>query len=84
MAQISLYIEDSMAELLSAAAKSENCSVSKYVAAIISERLFERDAEEERKAAALRGLEGSINDWSFMMPSDIPMAAEKSRRYDLL
>jgi len=84
LAQISLYIDDSVAKLLTATAKSQNCSVSKLVAAIISERLSEESAEDERKMAIFRELEGSISDRSFAEPPELPMVAEKSRRYDLL
>lgn len=84
MAQISLYIEDSMAEKLITAAKARNCSVSKYVAAIVSERLSEEKAEIGRKIQLLRELKGSINDPTFIEPPDAPWETESRRRYDLI
>ena len=84
MAQISLYIEDAIAEKLNIAAKSRNCSVSKFVAAIVSERLSEEDAENERKMQILRELRGSIDDPTFVEPPDIPLDTEIQRRYDLI
>ena len=84
MAQISLYIDDSLAEMLGAAAESQNCSVSKFVAAIITQHLSDEDAEDERKMRVFCDLEGSINDCSFAEPPEIPLVAEKGRRYDLL
>jgi len=84
MAQISLYIEDSIAERLNAAAKIRNCSISKYVVSILNERLNEEDADEMRKKRILRELRGSIKDTTFVEPPDIPMESEIQRRYDLL
>jgi metal-responsive CopG/Arc/MetJ family transcriptional regulator len=62
MAQISLYIDDSMVSKLNAAAKNRNCSVSKYVAELISERLSEDETEEVRKKQLLRQLCGVLDD----------------------
>ena len=84
MAQISLYVDDSMAERLNVAAKACGCSVSKYVATLVDERLSEEDCNEARKKLLLRELRGSINDQSFLAPSDILMVAESERRYDLI
>ena len=84
MAQISLYIEDSMAEKLSIAARAHNCSVSKFVAVLVSERLTEADAEDDRKLQTLRELKGSIDDQTFVEPPDIPREAETSRRHDFI
>ena len=84
MAQISLYIDDSVVERLSIAAKLQNCSISKYVSALILERLS-CDAEgESAKIELLRELRGSIEDPTFCPPADLPMVAEQNRRYDLI
>jgi len=84
VAQISLYVDDKTAERLSVAAKAQNSSVSKFVAAIISERLSLEETENERKLSILRGLRGSIDDPTFSDAPDIPCVAEESRRYDLI
>ena len=84
MAQISLYMEDSMAEKLNSSAKAHNCSISKYVASIVSERLFKEDADETRKKQVLRDLRGKLNDKSFAEPPEIPWETEIERRFDLI
>ena len=60
MAQISLYIDDVMIEKLHANAKASNLSISKYAAAIISERMDEDDTDEMRKRHALNELKGVL------------------------
>jgi len=84
MGQISLYVDDAVISRLNAAAHSKNCSISKYVATIVSERLLEDAAEELRKRELLRKLRGSIKAPSFVEPQDIPWEADVPRRYDLL
>ena len=84
MAQISLYIEDATAEKLNTAAKARNCSISKYVASIVNERLFEEEADEMRKKQILRQLRGALNDAAFAEPPDIPLEAEIRRNFDLI
>ena len=84
MAQISLYIDDVTASHLSAVAKSRNCSVSKYVAAVVSECLSREDADETRKKQLLAELQGALDDPTFVAPSDIPLEAELPRRFELL
>lgn len=84
MAQISLYIEDSVAKRLSIAAKLQNCSTSKYVSSLILDRLSCDAAAEKAKMELLHNLRGSIDDPTFCLPEDLPMAAESSRRYDLI
>ena len=84
MAQISLYIEDSIAEKLAVTAKELNCSISKFVATIINERLSDEDAEEKRKKKILKKLRGAITDPTFAEPPDIPWEAESHRIIDLL
>ena len=84
MAQISLYIEDSIAEKLVTAAKMQNCSISKFVSALVIDRLSEEAVEERRKIEILRSLRGAIDDPTFCPPVGIPMVSEKNRRYDLL
>jgi hypothetical protein len=84
MTQISLYIDDSTADRLNAAANAQNCSISKYVAAIVSERLAKEDEDEARKKQILQNLRGAIKDPSFVEPPEIPWEAEIQRRFDLL
>jgi hypothetical protein len=84
MAQISLYIDDSMAGRLNAAAKSRNCSVSKYVAELISERLSEYETEEMRKKQLLKQLRGALDDPDFAVPAEIALEHDIERRYDLI
>jgi hypothetical protein len=84
MAQISLYIDDLTAEKLGVAAKARNCSISKYVASLVSERLSEEDADDARKKQLLRELRGAIKDPSFAEPSEISWEANIPRRFDLL
>ena len=71
MAQISLYFDDVMANKLNTAARLKNCSVSKYVAALISERLLEDEAEELRKKELLKKLRGAVKDPSLIEPPEI-------------
>jgi len=84
MAQISLYIEDRMADRLNGAARLKNCSVSKYVAALILERFSEDDEEEARKKMLLRKLRGAIKGNSVTEPQEIPWETEICRRFDLI
>ena len=84
MAQISLYIEDSMAEKLNAAAKARSCSISKYVASIVNEHLFEEEADEMRKKQILRELRGALKDTTFAEPPEIPWETEIQRKFDLI
>ena len=84
MAQISLYIQDSMADKLAAAAKARNYSVSRYAAQIISEKLNEEDEDEARKMRVLKELRGAITDKTFAEPSEIPWEMDTLRRFDLL
>ena len=84
MAQISLYIDDSIVGKLNAAAKNRNCSVSKYVAALISERLSEEETEEARKKQMLKQLRGALDDPTFIIPDEISWDDEIPRRFDLI
>jgi hypothetical protein len=73
-----------MAERLHLASKAHNCSVSKFVATLIDERLSGEDKENKRKLQMLRELRGSIDDPTFIEPPDILVETELSRRYDLI
>jgi hypothetical protein len=84
VAQIYLYIDDSTAEKLGVAAKARNCSISKYVAALVSERLSEEEAEDARKKQMLHELRGAIKDPGFAEPPEIPWEADILRRFDML
>ena len=84
MAQLSLYIDDATLNKLTAAAKTSNCSISKYVASLISERLSSEETEERRKKQILKQLCGALDDPAFTIPEDIPREFEIPRRYDLI
>lgn len=84
MAQISLYIDDITAGKLSAVAQARNCSISKYVAAIVSEHLSEEEADSARKKKMLEELYGAIKDPAFSEPHEIPWEAEIPKRFDLI
>jgi hypothetical protein len=84
MAQISVHLQDSMADRLIAAAKTHNYSVSKYVVPIISEKLREEDESEEEKKQILRGLCGALKEEIHIEPPEIPMEFDTPRRFDLL
>ena len=84
MAQLSLYIEDSMIEKLNIAAKMQNCSVSKYVAALVSDNLSNYEVEERQKKQILKQLCGALDDPTFSPPEKIPEKNEIPRRFDLV
>ena len=84
MAQISLYIDDSIVGRLNAAAQIRKCSVSKFVAELISERLSNDEIEEQRKKQLLEELCGALDDPTFEIPEEIPWEAEIPRRFDLI
>jgi hypothetical protein len=84
MAQISVYVEDSMIERIHKAAKAVNCSVSKYVYSAVSDKLTAEETERARKQQLVRDLRGALNDPSFAEPSDISWDTEIPRRYDLI
>ena len=72
MTQISLYIEDTVASKLNTAARSMNCTVSKYVASLISERLADA-ADAGLPHPATRGVKAKV--W---MPDDFDAMLEGS------
>ena len=86
MAQISLYIDDSMAVRLNIVAKDHNCSVSKYVVSLITDSLMY--TEEQSKKQRLKQLRGSLDDPAFEIPVEIPLEIswddEIPRRFDIL
>ena len=84
MAQISLYMDDAMVKKLAAAAKESNCSVSKYVAELVSKKLSEEESGEIYKKQLLKKLCGALDDPSFTIPADIPWGNELPRKFDLL
>ena len=83
MAQISLYIDETMAERLGAAAKNHNCSVSKYVAALVSDNLSNNESEEANKKLMLKQLCGAL-DPQFVIPPKTQWEHESPRRFDLI
>ena len=84
MAQISLYMEDTVAERLNQAAKARNCSLSKYVASLIQDKLREAEADEAQKKMILGELRGALRDMDIAEPPEIPEDRETQRRFDLL
>ena len=84
MAQISLYIEDTLVPRLNAAAKARKLSVSKYVATVVSECLSQEDTEKKRKKQLLAELQGVLDDPTFAEPPDITWEVEIPRRFDLI
>ena len=83
MAQISVHLQDSMADRLIAVAKAQNHSVSKYVVSIISEKLLEDD-DEEKKRQILRGLRGAIKEEIQIGSPESSIESDVPRRFDLL
>jgi predicted transcriptional regulator len=84
MAQLSLYISDDLARKLSEGAKARECSVSKYVVSMISDRLSGLEAENERKKRILLELWNNAEpDPTFVEPDEIPPEYEIPRRWDL-
>ena len=84
MAQISLYVEDSMARSLTAMAKNNNCSVSKYVAGLISSHLSENESKETLKKHILGQLCGAMDDPAFNIPSELSWEDEIPRSFGLI
>jgi hypothetical protein len=76
MTQISLYIEDAMASSLSAAARLSNCTVSNYVASIVSERLSEVGKKKLPRSAVRGCLKGKV--W---MADDFDAPLEDFKEY---
>ena len=84
MGQISLYVDDAIISRLNILAGSKNCSVSKCVAEIVSERFLKEDNEELQKKELLRNLRGAVKDSSLVEPQTISYEADIPRRYDFL
>ena len=84
LAQISLYVNDSMAEQLGLAAKEHECSVSSYVASIVSEKLSQEKEAENKKKAMLEQLCGALGKKDFEKIPDLPRESGIKRRYDLI
>ena len=78
MAQISLYIEDSMKERLNAAAKARDYSVSKYVSTLVNEQLIHDESDELRKKKIFRELKGALTDPTVFKPPELLWNIEKS------
>lgn len=84
MTQISLHIEDVVANQLNTAARLRNCSVSNYITSIVTEWFSKSNAEELHKRELLRKLRGVIKDPTVTEPSDVDMTADIQRRYELI
>jgi len=84
MAQISLYMDNSMINRLSAAAQTNNCSISKYVASLVAEKLANYDNEEMQKKQVLERLCGALDDETFALPPELAYENEIIRKYNLI
>ena len=84
IAQISLYVDDSLISKLHDAANRQNTSVSKYVSGVLSDYFTEVETEEARKKELLKSLWGAIPDPTFIRQPQIPWGLDVPRRYDLL
>ncbi|MDR2560231.1 MAG: hypothetical protein LBC63_00450 [Holophagales bacterium] len=84
MPQISLDIQDSMADKLQTAATQRNYSISSFIISIIAEKLSEADEAERKKNYALEKTQGSFKDEPLSRPPDIPWEADAPRRSNLL
>ncbi|MDR0916851.1 MAG: hypothetical protein LBN02_06640 [Oscillospiraceae bacterium] len=79
MAQISLYIDDAIASKLSAVAKANNCSVSKFVTSVLTERFADQSTKYELKRQLLSELRGAIDDATLVEPPEIPWELDAPR-----
>ncbi|MDR0498469.1 MAG: hypothetical protein LBH03_01890 [Holophagales bacterium] len=84
MPQISLDIQDSLADRLQVAAIQRKSTISTLIISIIDEKLNERDEAERKKNYALEKTQGSFKDEPLSKPPDIPWEADVPRRFDLL
>jgi hypothetical protein len=84
MPQISLDIQESMADRLQTAATQRNFSVSTFIISILADKLNEAEETERRKNYALEKTRGSFRDEPLSKPPDIPWEADAPRRFDPL
>ena len=84
LAQLSLYVEDSLAKRIAVAAKAHNCSASKYVAAIVSDHMAQEEEDDKRKSNVLHELRGSLGRKGFTDPQEMSWEKEIRRRYKLV
>ena len=84
MPQISLDIQETMADRLHAAATLRNYSVSSFILSILAEKLNEDDNAERKKNYALGKTQGAFKDEPLAEPPEIPWGADAPRRFDLL
>ena len=84
MQQISLDIQEPLADRLRTAASLRNHSVSGFIISIISEKLDEDDEVERRKNHALENTQGVFLDDPLAEPPEIPWELDAPRRFDLL
>jgi uncharacterized protein (DUF1778 family) len=84
MPQISLDIQESMADRIQTAATQRNYSISAFIVSIIAEKLNEADEADRRKNCALEKTQGSFKGEPLSEPPDIPWEADAPRRLDLL
>jgi hypothetical protein len=82
--QISLDIQESMADRIQTAATQRNFSISAFIVSIIAEKLNEADKADRTKNYALEKTQGSFKDGLLSKPPDIPWEADAPRKFDLL
>ena len=65
MPQISIYLDDSIAEKLDEILKERELTASEYVASIITEQMLDDESDEIKKIRIIRELRGSLfeNNW---------------------
>ena len=71
MAQINLFVDESMAKKLNDKSRELGYSVSKYILMVVAEELEKGDSEETRKKRILLELRGAVNDNTFSIHHDI-------------
>ena len=60
-----------------------NCSVSKYVATVLADRLSDDDGGDEGKRIGFRQLAGALKDAPLEELGEIPWELDAPRRFDL-
>jgi hypothetical protein len=84
MPQISLDIQEAMADRLLTAATQRNDSVPGFIVSVLTERLNEDDETERGKNHALELTQGTFRDEPLAEPPEISLGADAPRRFDLL
>jgi len=83
MPQISLDIQESMADRLQTAANQRNFSISTFIISIIAEKLNEADEIERKKNYSLEKTQGAFEEEPLSEPPEIPWETGVPRKFDL-